>query len=297
MVVMGATASGKSAVSLHLAKVLGTEIISADARQLYKGMEIGTDAPSEADRAAVPHHFIGIRAPLEPFSAGAYEQAALALLSKLFQRYDILLLVGGSSLYVRAICEGLAPIVPVAEALRQKWRNLATKKDLGTLQAFVAARDPNYYAEVDVCNASRLARAAEVIESTGKPYSLQRKKPPAARPFRVHKVGLFWPRQQLYARIEARNRRQLNQGLWKEARQLYVQYGADQIPPTIGYTEMFAHFAGKCSKTAAEERLLAHNRQYAKRQCTWLRKEPNILWFAAEDISAIEAHVQRLIAT
>ena len=252
IVLMGATASGKSAAAYYLAKAFGTEIISADARKCYQGMEIGTHAPAQVEQAAVKHHFVGTHLPSQPLSAGVYAQDCHKLLNARFQKHSVLLLVGGSGMYVRAVCDGLSPIADIPIAIRNKWRHMCASGKLSELQAFVATHDPTYYAQVDAQNGQRLARAAEVIESTGQPYSLQRKKYNLTHLFRIHKLGLLLPRKQLYARIEARCQHMLAAGLWQEVTNMHTQWGKN-LPPTIGYTELVAHLNGTCSKVDAEK--------------------------------------------
>ena len=294
IVVLGATASGKTQVALRIAERLGTEIISADARQMYRGFRIATAAPSQEMMKSVPHHFIESESPLRPLSAGSYAKKCLSLIRKLFQRYDQLVLVGGSGLYVRAVCEGIATSVKVPEAIRKKWRAVAEAGSLEQLQSFVAARAPKYYAEMDRSNPHRLARAAELIESQHVSLEELRSALLPSRPFRVHKIGLSLDREQLYLRIEERCADMLREGLWAEAEALYKQYGPKQLPPTIGYTETFAYFEGKYSRAEAEVRFVRSSKQYAKRQLTWLRNEEDLIWFPSTDQAAIDAHVDRI---
>ena len=295
---MGATATGKSALAQHLAGIFGTEIVSADARQCYKGMEIGTSAPSIKVQNAVGYHFIGTHDPEQRLSAGLYASTCKALLSRLFRKKKLLILEGGAGLYVRALCDGLVPLEKVPPNVRKKWRNLNESAKLSTLQTFVSTNDPHYYAQMDTRNMRRLARAAEIMEHTGKPYSAELKTAdlPAKNDFHVHKIALLVPRKVLYERIEARCDNMLETGLWKEAYGLYTKYGAAGLPPTIGYRELFDHFEGKYGRATAEQRFKEHSRQYAKRQLTWLRKERDLLWFKTSAHDAVAAHVERLLA-
>ena len=285
--ILGPTASGKSNTASYLAKKLDTEIISADARQLYKGMSIGTAAPRTEEQVSLRYHFVGTESPLRPLSAGEYANKCLKLLLDRFKEKNVLLLVGGSGLYVRAVCEGLSPSVDVPSNIRKKWRSKANKGCLKVLQSYVSTHDPTYYAKVDRKNIRRLARAAEVIESSGQTYSSQLTTSCEERPFRIHKVALLRSRAELYERIETRCKKMLSNGLWKEARKLYEKYEEKSLPTTIGYTELFNYFAGRCSQSTSEEQWIRNSRHYAKRQMTWLRKEDNLLWFAAEDRSSI----------
>ena len=294
VVILGATASGKSKIATYLAQRLGTEIISADARQLYKGMKIATNAPSEEEMAQIQHHFIQTEDPLLPLSAGDYEKRCLPLIERLFCRHNTLILVGGSGLYVRAVCEGIGSELQVPQHIRNKWRKATTKGELSLLQQFVSTHEPEHYASIDSNNMHRLARAAEMIESSPRSLSELRAEGAEPRPFRVHKIALLVPRMKLYAGIEARCAHMLREGLWKEAESLYKRYGAQQIPPTIGYVEAFRHFEGDCSKEEAETHFVTRSRQYAKRQLTWLRKEKGILWFAATERETILSHVMRI---
>ena len=294
IVCMGATASGKSEVAARLAKETGMDIFSADARQLYKELKKGTAPPSKDLQQHVSHHCVGTDSITRPLSAGQYAVACRAALKQYFAQKDYALLVGGSWLYVRAVCDGLVAIPKVKTTIRQKWRNRVATHQLTVLQRFVAQHDPLYYAKADVNNASRLARAAEIIESSGQTYSSFLQKPVQKPPFQSHYIILLRPRQELYKRIEERCLRMLSEGLLEEAKMLYQSSIA--CPHTIGYREFFEYFANKCTKDEAIRRFIQHSKQYAKRQLTAFRKVRNAQWFMAQDYEALRCYIQTKLA-
>ena len=295
IVILGATASGKTEVAVRVAQRIETEVVSADARQMYRGFRIATAAPDEETMLQVPHHFIGSEDPCNPLSAGSYAEKCCALLQDLFLKYDQLVMVGGSGLYVQAVCAGIATSVEVPQEVRAKWRRVAEAGAIDELRAFVALHAPTYYAEMDASNPRRLARAAELIESHGASLEQLRASEPPQRSFRAHKLGLSLPRPILHKRIEERCAYMLRLGLWDEARSLYQRHAPHQLPPTIGHREAFAHFEGKCSQKEAEERMVINSKQYAKRQLTWLRREKDIKWVPATDLRAIDAAIDQII--
>ncbi|NJL13032.1 MAG: tRNA (adenosine(37)-N6)-dimethylallyltransferase MiaA [Microscillaceae bacterium] len=291
-VIVGPTAVGKTALSLSLARYFATEIISADARQFYQEMNIGTAKPSPAELNQVPHHFIHHLSIHTPYSAGHFEQAALAQLAHIFQQKNTAIVVGGSGLYIRALCEGMDEMPPESPLLRaqlsQQWQN----EGLAPLQAQLQALDPLYFAQVDLQNPHRLIRALEVCLSTGKPYSQFRARRPALRPFQLHKIGLELPREALYARIDTRMEAMLAAGLRQEAETLYAHR---QLPAlqTVGYTEIFDFLDGAYDWEECVRLLKRNSRRYAKRQLTWFRREAGIRWFSPEQEPDIITHLEQ----
>lgn len=271
LVIGGATASGKTALAIRLAQHFGTEILSADSRQFYREMSIGTAKPDAAELAAVRHHFIDSLHVTEDFSVGDFERAALKVLEALFASHDYAVLAGGSGLYIRAVCEGLDAFPDVSAATRDVVEAGFRAGGLAWLQGEVARLDPLYFSGVDRQNPARLRRALEVCLETGRPYSgfLQKEKPP--RPFEPVYVLLDWPRDILYARIEARVDEMVAAGLEAEARAL-LPYRDRPALHTVGYEEWFDCFDGKTDRAETIARIKQHTRNYAKRQATWFRK-------------------------
>jgi tRNA dimethylallyltransferase len=274
LVIGGPTASGKTATAVRLAQQLHTEILSGDSRQFYRGMAIGTAQPTLEEMQGVPHHFINFLDVHTPYTVGDFERDALELLEKLFERHDTVILCGGSGLFIRALCEGLDDFPEVTPEARQQVAAGEQQGGLAWLQDQVQLLDPMYFQTVDRQNPARLRRALEVCLSAHQPYSsfLAREKKP--RPFEPVYLLLDWPRETLYARIDARVDQMVAQGLEAEARAL-LPYR--HLPPlrTVGYEEFFDFFDGKISREAAIDKIKQHSRNYAKRQMTWFRKHGN----------------------
>lgn len=274
LVIGGATATGKTALAIRLAQHFGTEILSADSRQFYREMSIGTAKPSAEELAAAPHHFIDTLDITQDFSVGDFEREALQALNRIYETRDTAILVGGSGLFLQAVCEGLDVFPEISAATRQKVAEHTESGGLAWLQSELQQRDPDYYARVDIQNPARLRRALEVCFETGMPYSafLAKEKPP--RPFQPIYLLLDWPRAALYARIDARVDAMIAAGLEQEARQL-LTYRQRPALRTVGYEEMFAYFDGQITFETAVEKIKQHSRNYAKRQATWFRKHGN----------------------
>jgi tRNA dimethylallyltransferase len=267
IVIGGATATGKSALAIRLARHFNTEILSADSRQFYREMSIGTAKPSAAELAAVPHHFIDSLHVTDFYSVGDFERDALALLDKLFQTRDHAILVGGSGLFIQAICKGLDNFPEVPPEIRQQ----VSDGDLPWLQRELELRDPAYYEVVDRQNPARLRRALEVSLASGQPYSLFLNRHQTARPFVPALVLLDLPRPELYTRIETRVDQMIHGGLEAEARHLLPFRNLPALK-TVGYEEFFDCFDGTVSREVAIDKIKQHTRNYAKRQATWFRK-------------------------
>jgi tRNA dimethylallyltransferase len=272
IVIGGPTASGKTAMAIELARAFSTEIVSADSRQFYREMRIGTARPTEAELAQARHHFIADRSVTEPLSAGAFEREALVVLDRIFAEHPVAILVGGSGLYLRAVTEGLDEFPTVPPAITAELEQLYARAGLPALQQELAERDPDYYAEVDRQNHRRLLRALAICRASGRPYSSFRRQAPADRSFTPLFLYPDWPRAALYARIDARVDAMFAAGLVAEARRLYPwrTYKALQ---TVGYQELFAYFAGETDLETARALIKRNTRRYAKRQLTWLRRD------------------------
>jgi tRNA dimethylallyltransferase len=277
LVVAGPTASGKTAWAIQRALETGAEILSADSRQFYLGMDIGTAKPTTAERALVPHHFLDFLPVEQPYSAGQFAREVLLFLEDYFRKKNLAILVGGSGLYLKAVCEGFDEFAPVSDEVREEVGQRYAAGGLEALQQAVAEADPDYYAQVDRQNAARLRRALEVCLATGKPYSSFRSRSVAERPFRIQKVAMDWPREILYERIDRRVDEMMAAGLLEEATRFHDKRHLPALQ-TVGYTELFDHLEGKTSLSEAVTLIKQHTRNYAKRQLTWLRKEQDLVW-------------------
>jgi len=276
IVILGPTAVGKTAYAIQLARTLGTEIISADSRQIFKELNIGAARPSLEELSAVKHHFIGSASIHEPYSAGQYEREALTKLNELFQQYDSVVCCGGSMMYVDALLQGFDDL-PSDKTVREHWSKRFKEEGIEVLQSELQVKDPDYYTQVDIHNPHRLIRALEVCTVAGMPYSSLRKASGIERNFTVEKIGLEMPREQLYDRINARVLRMMEEGLLEEARALYP-FKQLQALNTVGYKELFDYFDGACSIEEAIQKIQQHTRNFAKRQLTWWRRDAQITW-------------------
>lgn len=289
-VIVGPTAIGKTAMAIAVAKALNTVILSADSRQFYREMSIGTAKPSPSELAAVPHYFIDTLSIHEDYSAGDYEQDALNVLDTLFAKHDQAVLVGGSGLFVDAVCVGLDQLPKPVPGVRDQLNAWHEEAGLEPLQERLREVDPTYYAEVDIHNSQRVIRALEVYESTGKPFSSFRQRDLAKRPFRTVFIGLNTERSTVYERINTRVDQMIENGLLDEAKALYPFRNR---PPllTVGYAELFDYFDGKTSLETAVDRIKQNTRRFAKRQLTWFRRQEDTKWFEPGETDAILAHI------
>ncbi len=269
--IAGPTAVGKTVLSISLAQALQTEIISCDARQCYQEMTIGTAVPSMEERKGVPHHFIQNKSIHQPFDAGAFEREGLKLLKKLFQKYDHVVMVGGSGLYAKALIEGLDKFPEITTKAVSRVKFLYQDQGLEGLQKLLKKIDPLYYKTVDLNNFSRLLRALEVWETVKKPYSSFLGQSKKKRPFSTHTLLLKMPRPQLYEKINFRVERMVEAGLEIEAQRLYSNKNLPALQ-TLGYREWFKHFEGKYSLKDTIEEIKKNSRRYAKRQITWFNR-------------------------
>lgn len=272
LVIGGPTASGKTALAIQLAQHFSSEILSADSRQFYREMSIGTAKPSAEELAQAPHHFINSLSITQNYSVGDYEREALALLGNLYQKHDILILTGGSGLFVNALCRGLDEFPEVPAAIKKQVELDFQEKGLAFLQNELQNQDPNYYAQVDLQNPHRLMRALGVIRASGQAFSAFRSQALEPRFFTPIYVWITWERELLYQRINQRVDRMLVQGLEQEALSLYLQKHLIALQ-TVGYQEFFDHFDGKISREEAIELIKRNSRRYAKRQGTWMRRD------------------------
>lgn len=284
--VVGPTAIGKTKMAIRLANAFDTEILSADSRQFYREMHIGTAKPSAEELSAAPHHFIDSLSITDEYSAGDYEKDALTLLNDLFSKHQTVILVGGSGLFVDAVCQGLDNLPKPLPGVRDKLNADFREQGIESLQRRLKEVDPAYYAAVDIHNSQRVIRALEVYESTGKPFSSFRVKNPELRNFDVIRVGLNMDRASLYARINARVDAMVAAGLEQEARALFP-FRANPPLLTVGYAEFFAYFEGTSTREDAIENIKQNTRRFAKRQLTWFKRYPDTEWFGPDDFQGI----------
>lgn len=290
--IVGATAVGKTALAIKVAQHLHTEIISADSRQFFKEMEIGTAKPSAEELAAAPHHFIGSHTITELFSTGDFEIQAMALLGQLFEHKDEVVLVGGSGLYVNAILNGLDELPATDLGVRADLNEQFQAEGLDGIKAQLASLDPEYYAQVDQYNTQRVIRGLEFVLSTGKKLSSFQRNSKKSRPFNIIKIGLNKDRQLLYKQINQRVDQMMDLGLLEEVKRL-LPYREVNALKTVGYTELFDYLDGACSLPEAVDKIKQNTRRFAKRQLTWFRKDEEIKWFEPEQTTEILNYIDQ----
>ncbi|MFK7773055.1 MAG: tRNA (adenosine(37)-N6)-dimethylallyltransferase MiaA [Saprospiraceae bacterium] len=292
IVVGGATATGKTAIGIQLAQHFETEILSCDSRQFYREMTIGTAKPTAEEMAAAPHHFINLLSIEEDYNVGDFERDAIKLLDKIFLEKDVALLVGGSGLFIRALCAGLDEFPKIPMETRKKVQEIFDNEGLEALQEMIKIADPIYFEKVDQQNPVRLMRALEVIKTTGKPFSSfqnQKKKP---RNFTPIYLNVVMDREQLYERINRRVDLMLEAGLLQEAKSLFPFKEKNSLQ-TVGYQEFMTHFEGELTLEEAIELVKRNSRRYAKRQMTWFRKEDHWVNFEASEIEKMIEYLER----
>ena len=282
IVIAGPTASGKTAFAIDMAKALSTVILSADSRQFYKEMSIGTAAPTEEELSQAKHYFVHHISIEDKYDVADYERDALQLLDELFKTHDAVIMTGGSGLFIDAVCNGIDAMPDVQPEIREKVQTLLDEGGLKALQDEVQRLDPEYFAIVDQQNPRRLQRALEVCYQTDKTFTSFRSGHAVQRDFAIKKYAILWDRQELIERIDKRVDMMMEQGLLEEAKALYPKRHLNALN-TVGYKELFASFDGDCSLKEAVEQIKIHTRQYAKRQMTWLRKDTSYQWIMPED--------------
>lgn len=290
----GPTASGKSAMAVRLAGWLQTGVVSADSRQFYQEMPIATAVIPEAERGGIPHFFLEFLRPDQEYSAGRFESEALAFATEWFQRHDVLLVTGGSGLYARAFLHGFSEMPETDLGIRAAVQQILEERGLEVLQRELQEKDPVTWKSMDIHNPRRVSRAIELIRQTGKPLGALQAAGAQPRPFSVVTVGIERPREELYSRIDARVLEMMDNGLPQEAESLLQKGYSQELSSlrAVGFPEMFAWLQGKLSRKEAIQKIQQHTRNYAKRQMTWLRKEPGIVWFRAEDEMSIQHYIR-----
>ena len=286
IVIVGPTGSGKTSLSIDIARHYSAPIISTDSRQVYRGMPIGTAQPTKEELAAAEHHFIADRSIEDDFNCGRYEQEALERLKELFAKHDYVVAVGGSGLYIQALCEGLDALPEADDKLRTELKQRLESEGIESLVKQLKELDPVYVLEADVHNPQRVVRALEVCLVSGRPYSELRRGATQQRDFNIIKIGTDVPRDILYERINRRVDIMLEEGLLDEVRALLPYRHLNSLQ-TVGYREFFDYFDGKCSLEESVELVKRNSRRYAKRQMTWFRRDESIAWFAPSDLPAI----------
>ena len=305
IVITGPTAVGKTAISLDIAKHFGIPVINADSRQIYKELKIGTARPTDEEMRAVKHYFVGTLGIADYYSASLYEQQVLELLQSEFQTHDYALLSGGSMMYIDAVCDGIDDIPTIDDKTRETMKRRLKEEGLEALCEELRKLDPDYYEEVDRQNPRRVVHALEICTMTGKTYTSFRKKKRSlgsedgsqktgdgcqSRPFRILKIGLNLPREELYQRINARVDQMMANGLLEEARMMYPLRELNALN-TVGYKELFDYFDGRWPLEEAVERIKGNTRRYARKQLTWYKKDDRFCWFHPQDKENIINHI------
>ncbi len=286
VVIAGSTGVGKTEVAIKLAQKYQTEILSADSRQVYKELNIGVGRPSQTHLESIKHHFIGHISIHQPYTAAMFATEAMAVLDGLFQSNDIVIMAGGTGLYIKALVSGFDDIPEVPKAIFNKWQTQWEAEGTGSLLSSLRKLDPVYYKTVDQSNHTRLIRALSVIESSGVPFSSFLRGRKAILPFDVLPIALTLPREELYARIDQRVVRMLESGWLEEAKNLYA-YKSLQALQTVGYNELFEYFDGELSFEKAITTIQQSTRRYAKRQMTWWRNQGDWLQKHPADLDNI----------
>lgn len=291
VVILGPTASGKTSLAIDLAKKFDTEIISADSRQFFREMNIGTAKPSAKQLQSVKHHFINSLSVKDEYNVGAFEKEALHAINTIFQKRNIAILAGGSGLYINAVCNGFDDIPKADKKIREQLSILYKEKDIEGLRERLKALDEDYYKKIDISNPHRLIRAIEVCLITGIPYSSLRKGKKQTRNFTTIKIGLNTERSNLYKIINERVDDMMNNGLLEEVKSL-AEYKNINSLQTVGYKELFEYLEGTINLERAVELIKQNTRNFAKRQLTWFRKDETIKWFGINEEENIISYIK-----
>ena len=282
IIIVGPTAVGKTALAIRIAQHFSTSIISADSRQCYKELTIGVAKPSAEDLKAVPHYFINSHSIQENVNAGVFEKYALQKIDELFGKQEVVVMAGGTGLYVKAFCEGMDQVPEVAAAIREQIIHEYEVNGLGWLQQQIEINDPEYFIKGEIQNPQRLMRALEVKLSSGQSILSFQHKQKQQRDFTIIKIGLELPKEQLYQNINTRVDQMIKEGLEQEAKALQPYQHLNALQ-TVGYKELFEYFDATINRNEAIEKIKLNTRHYAKRQLTWFKKDAEIKWCAANE--------------
>lgn len=296
LVLIGPTGVGKTELSLRLAERFQTDIISSDSRQLYADLKIGTAAPTPEQLARVPHHFVGTLQLTDYYSAAQYETEVMKLLSVLFQEKDIVILTGGSMMYVDAVCKGIDDIPTVDEKTRTLMKQRYEEEGLDNLCAELKLLDPEYYKIVDLKNPKRVVHALEICYMTGRTYTSFRTRSAKERPFNILKIGLTRDREELYERINRRVDMMIEDGLLEEAKVVYPYKHLNSLN-TVGYKEIFNYLDGEWDLSFAIEKIKQNSRIYSRKQMTWFKRDEEIVWFHPEQEKEILNYIEEKFQT
>lgn len=292
VVVLGPTGVGKSNISIQLARHFNTEIISADSRQFYRELAIGTAIPSTDELNEIPHHFIQSKSVTDYYNVSDFENEALQVIEQLFEKANPVILTGGSMMYVDTICKGIDDIPTVDPDIRADVVRWFEENGLDALNKRLLEVDPDYYQIVDLNNSKRLLHAVEIHQMTGQPYSSFRKNTVKERPFQIIKIGLNQDRKILYERINQRVIQMMGSGLLEEVNTVY-QYRKLNSLNTVGYKELFSFMDGDCTLEEAIDLIQRNTRKYARKQLTWFRRDPEIIWFEPDQIQDIISCIEQ----
>lgn len=293
-IICGPTAVGKTAVAIQIAKHLGTEIISADSRQCFKELNIGVARPTEKELQTVPHHFMASHSVNEEVTAVGFEQYALEKIEFLFKKNNVVVMVGGTGLYIKAFEDGLDLIPEINVNIRREIVTNYENLGINWLQQELREKDPVFFKEGEIQNPQRMMRALEVINATGQSILSFRKGKMANRDFKIIKIGLELPKEILHLRIQERVDKMMEQGLLDEVKNM-IPYRKRNALQTVGYAELFDYLEGKTELKLAVELIKTHTRQYAKRQMTWFKKDKNIQWFGPDELNAMLTYVKPIL--
>jgi tRNA dimethylallyltransferase len=294
IVIIGPTGVGKTELSLRVAERYSTEIVSADSRQLYADLKIGTAAPTDQQLARVKHHLVGTLQLTDYYSAARYEEEAMAIITNLFQSHDNVVLTGGSMMYVDAVCNGIDDIPTVDTETRQLMIQRYEEEGLERLCAELRLLDPEYYNIVDLKNPKRVIHALEICYMTGRTYTSFRTQQKKARPFNIIKVGLTRDREELYERINRRVDIMMEEGLLEEAQRFYDLRSLNSLN-TVGYKELYAYMEGTTTLEFAVEKIKQNSRIYSRKQMTWFKRDESIHWFHPDNEKEIMDYIQQSI--
>lgn len=294
IVITGPTAIGKTGLAVFLAQYFSTEIISFDSRQFYKEMKIGTAVPSTEELNSIQHHFIQHLAITDSYSVGDFEKDALKKITELFEIHDVLIMVGGSGLYEKAVTQGLDTFPEINPKIRENLNQEFSEFGIENLQKELQEVDPVFYENSDIKNPVRVIRALEIFRGTGKPLSSFHTHNPIPRKFQILKIGLELPREEIYDRINRRVDHMMKDGLLEEAKNLYPKRNLNSLQ-TVGYRELFEFFDEKLTLEEAVEEIKKNTRRYAKRQLTWYRKDEKIKWFSPQNKDEILNYIKTIL--